>query len=57
MNKYIVTLQVIIEGNEVLMGTIGSLSGTTDYHPNTVKNTVTDYYKLLYPTQRIAVKI
>ncbi len=45
MYRFIIDFQVTIDREQIEHGTIGSLSGTNDYHPNEVKSAVKYHYK------------
>lgn len=57
MYRFIVTFQVIINGGDSHMGTVGSVSSINDYRPNQVKNTILNHYRKSYPKEKLAVII
>jgi hypothetical protein len=52
MSKFIISFRVTIDGQKIETGTIGVSSPTTDYYPNRVKNTVTQQYRIKYPSAK-----
>lgn len=58
MAKFIVTVEVFIDGSTPKIITVGSMSGSSkDYNINEVKDTVTGHFKRVHSNKKIAVKI
>jgi hypothetical protein len=54
---FVVTVQAVINGKQMDIGKLGVDSPTSDYKPNVVKNTATEYFIKKYPSSKVAILI
>jgi hypothetical protein len=56
MAYFVIEFIATINGSHIERGKIGSMSSDTDYHPNTVKNTIENHFRTINPnTKSVAV--
>ncbi len=52
MHYFVITFQATLNRAQVVVGSIGSASGTTDHQPNLVKRIITEQMKKDHPQAR-----
>jgi len=57
MNYFILTYQVIINGNKVELAKVGRVVPDLDYTPNAIRDRIKDVYIKKHSTNNIAVKL